>query len=171
MGTDGRKGVESFRSVNDVNAVFNIGSGGALRILVRLARVRDRRRFVQHVGREKLIAEHRGSAPYDRDAAETQLHERVAPAVPRGGFFFVCLGFVGHRFFSFVHTFTGFAVSNCTSAGNPVCTRWYASIVITSTGQRAAQRPQRMQRVSSLIMAEPVMMPSSSAATSSSSTR
>ena len=42
--------------------------------------------------------------------------------------------------------------------------------MIVPTGQRAAHRPQRMQRVSSFSMADPVTMPSSSAATSSNST-
>src|ERR1039458_4318778 len=46
----------------------------------------------------------------------------------------------------------------------------YDSMVMVPTGQRAAQSPQRIQRVSSFSMAEPVTMPSSSAATSSSST-
>ena len=47
----------------------------------------------------------------------------------------------------------------------------YASIVITFTGQRSAHKPHRIQRVSSFSMAVPVITPSSSAATSSSSTR
>ena len=43
--------------------------------------------------------------------------------------------------------------------------------MITFTGHRSAHSPQRIQRVSSFSMAAPVMMPSSVAATSSSSTR
>ena len=56
---------------------------------------------------------------------------------------------------------------------NPVASaeaRLYDSIVMVPTGQRAAQSPQRIHRVSSFSMAEPVTIPSSSAATSSSST-
>ena len=48
--------------------------------------------------------------------------------------------------------------------------RLYDSMVMVPAGQRAAQSPQRMQRVSSFSMAEPVMTPSSSAFMSSSST-
>src|SRR5271169_1657977 len=48
--------------------------------------------------------------------------------------------------------------------------RLYDSMVMVPTGQRAAQSPQRIQRVSSFSIADPVTMPSSSAATSSNST-
>src|SRR5207245_2439288 len=56
---------------------------------------------------------------------------------------------------------------------NPVASagmKLYDSIVMVPTGQRMAQRPQRMQRVSSFSMAEPVTTPNSSAVMSSSST-
>jgi hypothetical protein len=40
--------------------------------------------------------------------------------------------------------------------------KWKASIVISFTGQRMAQSPQRMQRVSSFTITAPVAIPAAS---------
>ena len=66
--------------------------------------------------------------------------------------------------------FPALAVKACLDAAGAEDHRRYASMVMTLTGHRSAHSPQRMQRVSSFNIAAPVMTPSSSAATSSSST-
>src|ERR1035438_9827165 len=159
----------AFLRVNDVDSRVHIKRDGIERIPVGLASIDYGRGFVQHIRLEELICERSCASSRYPERAQAKFRKEL-PAVDR--VFGLCsFGFVFH-----VSLLTYFDCNPAPIAAieiNPVGSagiRLYDSMVIVPTGQRMAQRPQRMQRVSSFNMAEPVTMPSSLAATSSNST-
>src|SRR5208337_1422150 len=159
----------TFLRMNDVDARVHIERDGIERIAVWLARVDHGRRFVQHIRVEELISESCGSGHGDAERSQAEFQKKLAAIVRvlgACGFGFVCHVFLLPYFDCNPAPIAATEINPVGSAG----TRLYDSMVIVPTGQRMAQRPQRMHRVSSFNMAEPVTMPSSSAATSSNST-
>ena len=104
----GRQRVNAFRPVHDVDARSADPASRTQRIAIRLARVDDRRRLVQHVGREELIAEH-AAAPANATPIPSRLqsHERLAP-IARPAAFPLFVGLYSFRTRHCAHQRIGF---------------------------------------------------------------
>src|SRR3989442_12567861 len=113
----------------------------------------------QHVGRKKLIGHGNGTETGDAEGAQSDFVQEIAP-----GDLVSSIPGEGHsrkrRVFCFTHEWRTIS-SIWTRFGSRSKTS-NASIVMVFTGQRSAQRPQRMQMVSSFTITEPTPVESSS---------
>src|ERR1019366_9688948 len=158
--------VNSLGSVDNVDARLRILRQAAGRVAIRLPCVGYGEWFIKHVRRQELIAEYRRAGASDANGSHADFDERFAPRQAD----IVRMGFVFSRFFLRAHLASALLIRPPPAASSTPRIE-YASMVIVPTGHRSAQSPQRIQRVSSFSIAEPVICPNSSGATSPSSTR
>src|SRR5438445_8504459 len=128
-------------------------------IKIEMASAKGRRGLKQDVGRKKLICHGNGAETGDAESAQSDFVQEIAPGDLVNG-----IPGEGHsrkrRVFCFTHEWRTIS-SIWTKFGSRSKTS-KASMVMVFTGQRSAQRPQRIQMVSSLTITEPLAVDSSS---------
>src|SRR5712691_8693170 len=124
-------------------------------IKIGIASAKGRRGLKQDVGRKKLIGHGNGAETGDAQSAQRDFVQEIAP-----GDLVSSIPGERHSRFCFTHEWRTIS-SIWTKFGSRSKTS-KASMVMVWTGQRSAQRPQRMQIVSSLTITEPGAVDSSS---------
>src|ERR1700746_832747 len=162
----GGHGVKALRHAHDVNLLVLQERDGMQRIKVGITGAKRGGRLEQNIGRKILISHRDRAEARDAERAHGDLVEKIAPRdslAHRGGL----RRTRNRRCFCVAHESRGIS-SIWTKLGSRSKTS-KASMVMVWTGQRSAQRAQRMQIVSSLTITEPCEAPSSAGERCSSS--